>query len=177
MDDISLDVSALHQLNAEQKALLDTIDNLRMLGIGEFVDLPQIIVVGDQSSGKSSVLEAISRVRFPAKGGLCTRFATELVLRAAPQARIDVSIKGVAGRDVTEAQKRLRDAVGAGFTKDELPRIVEEAMKCSMQLQHSFITPLSSFYGFRLASTPERLHPSPGFLLLILSTILSYGKC
>lgn len=36
---------------------------------------------GDQSSGKSSCLEAISGVPFPRKDTLCTRFATEVVLR------------------------------------------------------------------------------------------------
>ena len=36
---------------------------------------------GDQSSGKSSVLAAVSGVSFPKKDNLCTRFATEVVLR------------------------------------------------------------------------------------------------
>jgi GTPase SAR1 family protein len=58
-------------------------DELRASGISRYIDLPQLIICGDQSSGKSSVLEAISGVRFPIKDGLCTRFATELVLRRA----------------------------------------------------------------------------------------------
>ncbi|KAK0743445.1 P-loop containing nucleoside triphosphate hydrolase protein [Schizothecium vesticola] len=78
---VELDQSAMQQLQAEQRALLDTIDELRTLGLGRFLDLPQIVVVGDQCAGKSSVLEAISRVRFPIKDGVCTRFATELILR------------------------------------------------------------------------------------------------
>jgi hypothetical protein len=58
---------ALHQLQQEQSKLLDKIDELRTIGVGGLVELPQLIVCGNQSSGKSSVLEAISRVRFPAK--------------------------------------------------------------------------------------------------------------
>jgi hypothetical protein len=41
------------------------IDTLPSQRIGQFVDLPQIIVCGDQSSDKSSALEAISRMTFP----------------------------------------------------------------------------------------------------------------
>src|SRR5580700_561694 len=70
---------------AEQMKLLDAIDSLRAVGIGEFTALPQLVVCGDQSSGKSSVLEAISGVPFPRKADVCTRFATEVSLRRAPR--------------------------------------------------------------------------------------------
>ncbi|KAI4219205.1 MAG: hypothetical protein L6R40_008732, partial [Gallowayella cf. fulva] len=51
-----------------------------------------IIVCGDQSSGKSSVLEAISGVSFPTKSNLCTRFPTELILRKTSHIGVSVSI-------------------------------------------------------------------------------------
>ena len=44
---------------------IDLIDKLRALGIDQDVPLPTIAVVGDQSAGKSSVLEAISGVQLP----------------------------------------------------------------------------------------------------------------
>ncbi len=88
--------TALHQQSPLQskghRDLLDVVDRLRKQGLNRYVDLPQIIVCGDQSSGKSSALEAISGMSFPAKDNLCTRFATELILRRAPVAGIDVSI-------------------------------------------------------------------------------------
>ncbi|KAI1467549.1 P-loop containing nucleoside triphosphate hydrolase protein [Daldinia caldariorum] len=124
METISLDSAALEQLHGEQKALLDAIDDLRKHGIGRFVDLPQIIVVGDQSSGKSSVLEAISRVRFPVKDGLCTRFATELVLRTDSQTKVDVRILPISGSNGETKQFDEKS-----FNKEDLPRIVEEAKK------------------------------------------------
>ncbi|KAH6847510.1 hypothetical protein B0I37DRAFT_431099 [Chaetomium sp. MPI-CAGE-AT-0009] len=114
---VNLDTNVMQQLQAEQRALLDTIDELRVLGLGTYVELPQLIVVGDQSAGKSSVLEAISRVRFPIKDGVCTRFATELALRRSPQTKIEVKIQN----DNFDAFNR------SGFDKGDLPRIVEEA--------------------------------------------------
>ena len=79
---------------AEQIQLLDLVDSLRAEGLSEFTALPQLIVCGDQSSGKSSLLEAISGVPFPKKDNLCTRFATEVILRRASDSEIRVSLVG-----------------------------------------------------------------------------------
>ncbi|KAL7935186.1 P-loop containing nucleoside triphosphate hydrolase protein [Trichoderma chlorosporum] len=76
----------------EQLELLNTVDLLRSQGVSHYISLPQIIVCGDQSSGKSSVLEAISGVSFPVSTGLCTRFPTELILRTATHTSVKVSI-------------------------------------------------------------------------------------
>ncbi|KAJ5085228.1 hypothetical protein N7532_009999 [Penicillium argentinense] len=64
---------------------LNQIAQARAHGIGDCISLPQIIVCGDQSVGKSSVLEGITSVPFPRKDGLCTRFATEIILHDVPQ--------------------------------------------------------------------------------------------
>ncbi|OLN97026.1 Interferon-induced GTP-binding protein Mx2 [Colletotrichum chlorophyti] len=60
---------------------LSQIDKLRANGISDLIDLPQLVVCGDQSVGKSSVLEGITGIPFPRKDGLCTRFPTEIILR------------------------------------------------------------------------------------------------
>jgi len=89
----SFQTDALNGLcSKDQLDLLDSVDSLRSQGISHYVSLPQIIVCGDQSSGKSSVLEAISGVSFPIKSNLCTRFPTELVLRKTSHIGVSVSI-------------------------------------------------------------------------------------
>ncbi|KAH4162878.1 hypothetical protein HBI37_130850 [Parastagonospora nodorum] len=77
----------------EQVALLDTIDELRSQGLGHHgISLPQLVVCGDQSSGKSSLLEGLTRLRFPTDAGCCTSFATEVVLRRDTKVEISVEI-------------------------------------------------------------------------------------
>jgi predicted ATPase len=56
----------------EQAGLLDAIDQLRRENIDADIGIPQIVVCGDQSSGKSSLLEAIAQVPFPAGSGAVT---------------------------------------------------------------------------------------------------------
>ncbi len=75
----------------EQTELLNLIDKLQFAQLDN-VKLPQIVVVGDQSAGKSSVLEALSGTPFPRDAGACTRFATEIRLRRAKETRLKVSI-------------------------------------------------------------------------------------
>uniref|UniRef100_A0AAR2IZI4 Uncharacterized protein n=1 Tax=Pygocentrus nattereri TaxID=42514 RepID=A0AAR2IZI4_PYGNA len=60
---------------------IDLIDSLRLIGIEEDLALPTIAVIGDQSSGKSSVLEALSGVALPRGSGIVTRCPLELKLR------------------------------------------------------------------------------------------------
>jgi hypothetical protein len=124
----SLEDKALHQLQQEQSKLLDKIDELRTIGVGGLVELPQLIVCGNQSSGKSSVLEAISRVRFPAKSNVCTRFATEVILRRNPSSKIKVSIEPGSSRTDEQEQRRLRSFAYEDFSNgNDLPDLIEKA--------------------------------------------------
>ncbi|TYG35746.1 hypothetical protein ES288_D13G007300v1 [Gossypium darwinii] len=60
--------------NDKIRPLLDVIDRLRLLMVmKEGIQLPTIVVVGDQSSGKSSVLESLAGVNLPRSQGICTR--------------------------------------------------------------------------------------------------------
>ncbi|CAK9134036.1 unnamed protein product [Ilex paraguariensis] len=60
--------------NDRIRPLLDAIDKLRHLNVmQEGIQLPTIVVVGDQSSGKSSVLESLAGISLPRGQGICTR--------------------------------------------------------------------------------------------------------
>ena len=127
MADIKSHNENLHQLQStDQLKLLDEIDSLRSQGISHYVSLPQLIVCGDQSSGKSSSLEAISGISFPTKDNLCTRFATEVILRRAPDVSVVVSIVPSQTRPEAECQRLL----GFRETLDGLqkfPALVDKA--------------------------------------------------
>ncbi|KZZ94743.1 Dynamin, GTPase domain protein [Moelleriella libera RCEF 2490] len=60
---------------------LHKIDQLREKNVGTHMPLPQLVVVGDQSSGKSSLLETLTGIPFPNAQGLCTRYATQITHR------------------------------------------------------------------------------------------------
>ena len=112
--------------NDKKLALLNDIDKLRSYGTSQYVNLPQLIVCGDQSSGKSSVLEAISGIPFPTKDNLCTRFATEVILRHAKDKAISVAIVPGTGR-TEEEQKKLNAFRRDQVQLQDFETLVEEA--------------------------------------------------
>ncbi|KAF8024989.1 hypothetical protein BT93_F1981 [Corymbia citriodora subsp. variegata] len=78
--DLVLTVSVAHaqplaaSYNDRIRPLLDAVDRLRSLMVmKEDIQLPTIVVVGDQSSGKSSVLESLAGISLPRGQGICTR--------------------------------------------------------------------------------------------------------
>ncbi|THY03437.1 hypothetical protein D6D03_04419 [Aureobasidium pullulans] len=112
----------------DMRNMLDAVDDLRSVGINDIIPLPQIVVCGDQSSGKSSLLEALTGIPFPRDAGLCTRFATQFVLRRAKEVSISVSIIPGTNRTSEEDRKRLEDfGQGKTFEPTKLAELVNEA--------------------------------------------------
>ncbi len=79
-------------LQLVDSSLLEKIDKVFACNAGDLVDLPQLVVVGHQSSGKSSVLEGLTGIPFPRDKGLCTRFATQITFRRANEQKFAASI-------------------------------------------------------------------------------------
>ncbi|ETI26987.1 hypothetical protein G647_10086 [Cladophialophora carrionii CBS 160.54] len=113
----------------DHEEILNVIDQLRSEGISKYINLPQLIVCGDQSSGKSSVLEAISGLAFPTKDNVCTRFATELILRRAPETSVTASIHP--DDDRTSAEKeRIQQFKSSTIDLHQFAAIVRDAEIC-----------------------------------------------
>ncbi|KIE01832.1 Dynamin, GTPase domain protein, partial [Metarhizium majus ARSEF 297] len=79
---------------------LHKIDQLREKNVGTHMPLPQLVVVGDQSSGKSSLLESLTGIPFPNGQGLCTRYATQITHRRDNME--DITIRIIPGPDSTD---------------------------------------------------------------------------
>jgi Dynamin family len=126
--------ASIEALQADQRMILDLVDKLRRKGLSSLVSLPQIAVVGDQSSGKSSVLEAITQIPFPRKENLCTRFATEIIMRREPTESISCRINPDTYRP-PEEKKALRNFHRTMSDFSELPSLIDEATE-KMNLSH-----------------------------------------
>ncbi|KAJ5936764.1 Dynamin [Penicillium verhagenii] len=106
---------------------LNLIDRIRGYGISEYISLPQLVVCGDQSAGKSSVLEGITGIPFPRQDGLCTRFATEIILRHEPnETKFTATIIPHHSRD-DETRDKLKSLNHRFKSFEELPSIIRKA--------------------------------------------------
>ncbi|XP_041067819.1 interferon-induced GTP-binding protein Mx3-like isoform X2 [Carcharodon carcharias] len=84
----AMDAVLYNHYEEKVRPCIDLIDSLRALGVDQDLSLPAIAVIGDQSSGKSSVLEALSGVALPRGSGIVTRCPLELKLRKAKGVKI-----------------------------------------------------------------------------------------
>ncbi|WAO91810.1 Hypothetical protein NCS54_00929300 [Fusarium falciforme] len=119
----------LTQLSDSYAEVFDAIDSLRDAGIRSEL-IPKLVVIGDQNSGKSSVLEAICNIPFPVKEGLCTRFPTEVVQRKSSEESMTVTIAtgdGSVGNSVLarfSRQLSLDDSKGLAAAIEEASSLI-----------------------------------------------------
>eukprot|EP00961_Rhodomonas_salina_P288595 3900116-Rhodomonas_salina.1 len=89
------------------KSMLDQIDSVRQALSGLksaegnqifyeelLASLPQFVVCGPQSAGKSSVIRRITGISLPEASTLCTRMATVIQMRREQQVSVEVCLKG-----------------------------------------------------------------------------------
>uniref|UniRef100_A0AAR2IPB2 Interferon-induced GTP-binding protein Mx n=1 Tax=Pygocentrus nattereri TaxID=42514 RepID=A0AAR2IPB2_PYGNA len=117
------------QYEQKVRPCIDLIDSLRSLGVEKDLALPAIAVIGDQSSGKSSVLEALSGVALPRGSGIVTRCPLELKMKRSKEEDSwygKISYQGHEEEldDPVEVEKKIREAqdemagVGVGISDD-----------------------------------------------------------
>ncbi|ELR05350.1 hypothetical protein VC83_09288 [Pseudogymnoascus destructans] len=70
--------SGLHIVGRRVQVLVDAINDIRGMGVDYLVDLPQLVLVGDQSAGKSSLMGALAEIHLPQDSGCCTRCPTHI---------------------------------------------------------------------------------------------------
>ncbi|KAK7716899.1 hypothetical protein SLS63_010906 [Diaporthe eres] len=112
----------------EQRRVLDTVSQVRKCGLESVLSLPQIVVCGDQSAGKSSVLEALTEIPFPRNDNLCTRFATEICLRRDPIDSLTIRVIPDSDRP-QKKQEEIKKYSESIVDFAELPKIMDNAMK------------------------------------------------
>uniref|UniRef100_A0A7S3JVN6 Dynamin-type G domain-containing protein n=1 Tax=Aureoumbra lagunensis TaxID=44058 RepID=A0A7S3JVN6_9STRA len=105
---------------------LELAEDLRTLNLDSTLAVPQICVMGDQSSGKSSVLEALSGIPFPRGSGLVTRCPVRLVMR-----RADSGTRWQAVASLESSQQSV-----SAESAEELTNILARLMEASTR-QHS----------------------------------------
>ncbi|TSK17736.1 Interferon-induced GTP-binding protein Mx1 [Bagarius yarrelli] len=128
-----MSASLSEQYEEKVRPCIDLIDSLRALGVEKDLALPAIAVIGDQSSGKSSVLEALSGVALPRGSGIVTRCPLELKMKRSQEKEIwHGKIKFKKGdqdyeeeiEDPAEVESLIREAqdqmagIGVGISDD-----------------------------------------------------------
>ncbi|KLO12396.1 hypothetical protein SCHPADRAFT_853916 [Schizopora paradoxa] len=82
---VSTDLST-SEYGSRVRQLIELSRKLRDIGAQSVLDIPRIAVIGGQSAGKSSLVEAVSGIRVPRAAGTCTRCPMEVNLKSRPGA-------------------------------------------------------------------------------------------
>lgn len=87
------EVPKLKELKDEQiQAIMDLMDALRAEGVDKEVDIPVTVVVGDTSSGKSSVMSRLTGLKFPCGEEVTTSFVTEVDMRSSDEDSVTLTV-------------------------------------------------------------------------------------
>ncbi|CAK9166586.1 unnamed protein product [Ilex paraguariensis] len=108
---IPVEAPIVSSYNDRIRPLLDAIDKLRHLKVmQEGIQLPTIVVVGDQSSGKSSVLESLAGINLPRGQGICTRVPLIMRLQHHSDPLPELHLEFL-GRTVQTDETHISDAI------------------------------------------------------------------
>ena len=119
------------------RPILDYYDKLAFLLKDKTVNIPKIVVVGAQSSGKSSVLESLSQIELPRGEGIVTRCPIMIQLRKAKES--EYAMIGLQGESEERHQKiKLGEIAGklSGIQKQVIENLGDKLLsKDSIQLK------------------------------------------
>ncbi|KAF8863046.1 hypothetical protein BDZ45DRAFT_147486 [Acephala macrosclerotiorum] len=162
-------------LDETKRKILEILEKIRQCNISQDIDAPELVMCGKQSSGKSSVLEAITGLEFPkGDGGPCTRFVIEI--RLFPDEKESYIKSKVRFRSTVQNSKDGRDeAKEKELGKHtEITQIIAEANKVMGISKEKKFSPyvLSIEYHFL---DPRPSIGDPGLTLIDLPGLTAVG--
>uniref|UniRef100_A0A1I8J103 Dynamin-type G domain-containing protein n=1 Tax=Macrostomum lignano TaxID=282301 RepID=A0A1I8J103_9PLAT len=126
----------LSRLSSQLRPYLDAADALKADKSSSAVNYPSIVVIGDQSEGKSTVLEAISGVELPKATSLCTRCPIQLRLREGDE-KIEISYgqgsslhpkkisRNDIAREISISQEHIVSSSGLEITDETISVLIQ----------------------------------------------------
>jgi len=132
-------------IDERQLKLFGKLDELKALEAGRGIDTPKLVVIGDQSHGKSSLLEAIARFSLPVDDGLCTKFPTKIVLWRSSEEQTTLSIEpsNESSNPVRDARLSQFQESLANINMSECTDAMEKAAAAILGVEASTSTPRS----------------------------------
>ena len=136
-NELPLEAPIFSSYNDRIRPVLDAVDKLRNLAVmEEGIELPTIVVVGDQSSGKSSVLESLARISLPRGQGICTRVPLIMRLQNHSSPLQELYLEYNNGKVVHVDEESISEAIslatkeiagnGKGISKTPLTLVVKK---------------------------------------------------
>ncbi|KAF7950513.1 hypothetical protein EAE96_007796 [Botrytis aclada] len=86
-------ITGLHLIGMDPQILIDTLSQLGNYDVEHVVDLPKIVVIGDQSAGKSSLIGRLSEMSLPTNSGCCTRCPANIITKPADTWSCTISLR------------------------------------------------------------------------------------
>ncbi|KAK4705699.1 hypothetical protein P7C70_g495, partial [Phenoliferia sp. Uapishka_3] len=120
----------------ERGRMMTLINALTASGASLELDVPRIAIIGNQSAGKSSLVEAISGIAVPRDAGTCTRTPYEVQLKSSPDPwSCRISLRTVVDQEGESDKKTYRQLSFGDVLQD--PAQVEPMLrKAQLALLH-----------------------------------------
>ncbi|KAF8997232.1 P-loop containing nucleoside triphosphate hydrolase protein [Hymenopellis radicata] len=133
------------------REMINLVKDLRALGADAEVDLPRIAVIGNQSAGKSSLVEAIADIKVPRAAGTCTRCPMEFRLSYSESAwRSQISLRFEKSKTGNRLPNVLEQKFGPTiYSKNELEDMLRRA-------QMAVLNPSTSATQFEAADFKDK---------------------
>ncbi|KAL5577015.1 hypothetical protein UlMin_018714 [Ulmus minor] len=112
--------------NHRIRPVLDAIDRFQSLDVSkEGIQLPAIVVVGDQSSGKSSILESLAHISLPRGQNICTRVPLIMRLQNSSNPHPELFLE-YQGKVIPIQEDKVAEAINTTTYFDRIPNTTEE---------------------------------------------------